>query len=147
MFEFGGIRMYLYVQTRVSRLIFRVLDVLKGLGAGPHQRRRLWALKHACSPRIHASLETLILTTLMTQLQTIITHSIKVQIKQNLFYNWSLGCLHSNEINPTQKSFVDQKLWLKQGVKVIFKHHFQSDYSIFELWLLSNYQNNFNYLL
>jgi len=44
-FEFGGIRMYLYVQTRVSRLIFRVLDILKGLGAGPHQRGRLWALK------------------------------------------------------------------------------------------------------
>ena len=44
-FEFGGIRMYLYVQTRVSRLIFRVLDILKGLRAGPHQRGRLWALK------------------------------------------------------------------------------------------------------
>ena len=37
--------MYLYVQTRVSRLIFRVLVVLKGLGAGPHQKGRLWALK------------------------------------------------------------------------------------------------------
>jgi len=30
----------------VFKLIFRVLDIPKGLGAGPHQRGRLWALKH-----------------------------------------------------------------------------------------------------
>jgi len=38
--------MCLYVKTRVLRLIFRVLDVPKGLGARPHQRERLRALKH-----------------------------------------------------------------------------------------------------
>ena len=38
--------MYLYVKTRVFRRNFTVLDVLKGLGAGPHQRGRLRALKH-----------------------------------------------------------------------------------------------------
>ena len=45
-FEFGGIKMYLQVSTRVFRLIFRVLNVPKGLGAGLHQRGRLWTLKH-----------------------------------------------------------------------------------------------------
>ena len=38
--------MYLYVKTRVFRLTFKVMDVPKGLGAGPYQRGRLWALKH-----------------------------------------------------------------------------------------------------
>ena len=38
--------MYLYVKTRVLRLIFRVLDVPKGLRARPHQRGRLRALKN-----------------------------------------------------------------------------------------------------
>ena len=37
---------FLYVKTRVLRLIFRVLDVPKGLRARPHQKGRLWALKH-----------------------------------------------------------------------------------------------------
>ena len=38
--------MYLYVKNRVFKLIFRVLDVLKGLRAEPHQRGRLRALKN-----------------------------------------------------------------------------------------------------
>ena len=38
--------MYLYVKTKVVKLIFRVLDVPKGLGAKPHQRGRFQALKH-----------------------------------------------------------------------------------------------------
>ena len=88
--------MYLYVKTGVFKLIFRVLDIPKGLETGSHQRGRLWALNnevfglknsacvcaslgmhmHACFLRTHASSETLILTTLMARLQTIITHSI-----------------------------------------------------------------------
>ena len=38
--------MYLYFKNRVFKLIFRVLDVLKGLRVEPHQRGRLRALKN-----------------------------------------------------------------------------------------------------
>ena len=44
------------------------------------------------------------------------------------------------------KLFVNQKLWSKQWARVIFQHRFQSDLSTFELWLLSNYCELFNYL-
>ena len=83
-----------------------VLDVPKGLGARAHQREKLWALKnevldfwnlacirrfgdvHACMLLAHVCiLETLILTTLMAQLQMAITHSILIQIRQNMCSN------------------------------------------------------------
>ena len=93
--------MYLYVSTRVFRLIWRVLDVLKGLGAGAHQRGRLGAQKndvlgfwkivcmhmvgvctwlghaHACMIHAYACIpKNLNLTALMSLLQMIITYSI-----------------------------------------------------------------------
>jgi len=40
---------------------------------------------------------------------------------------------------------VDQKLYLKQWAKVIFQYWFQSDLSTFELWLLPNYCELFNF--
>ena len=51
-----------------------------------------------------------------------------------MYSNWSWGCLLSNETNLTPKFCVDQKLWPKQWVKVIFQHRFQNDLSTFELW-------------
>ena len=65
---------------------------------------------------------------------------------QNLCSNWSPWCLLSNEINFTQKFFVDKKLWSKQWAKVIFQYWFQSDLSTFKLLLLPNYRELFNYL-
>ena len=85
--------MYLYVKTKVIGLIFRVLDVPKGLGVGPHQRGRLRALKHEVlrfwngayvRKFVYAYVGLCMRTqevscvraTLMAQLQTVITHSI-----------------------------------------------------------------------
>ena len=146
------------------KLIFRVLDVPKGLGAGPHQRGRLWSLKIENlrfwnGPYIHKFVYayaglcmrrhevSCICIALITQLETVVTHLIEVQIRQKLYSNKSPRCLLSNAINHTKKLFVDQKLWSKQWAKVIFQHRFQSDLSTFKLWLLPNYQSNFNYLL
>ena len=64
---------------------------------------------------------------------------------QNLCSNWSPWCLLSNEINFTQKFFVDKKLWSKQWAKVIFQYWSQSDLRTFESWLLLNYCELFNY--
>ena len=102
---------------------------------------------HGRGMRKHASPKTLILTTLMARLQTAITHLIKIQTRKILYSNWSPRCLLFNEINHTQNFFVDQKLWSKKWAKVICQHRFQNDLSIFELWLLPIYQNNFNYFL
>jgi len=56
-----------------------------------------------------------------------------------------LGFLLFNEINLTQKLFVDQKVRSKQWANVIFQNYFQRDLSTFELWLLQNYCELFKY--
>ena len=43
--EFGSIKLYLYVNTRVFKAFWMSLDVPKGLGAGPHHRMIFWAPK------------------------------------------------------------------------------------------------------
>ena len=85
------------------------------------------------------------LTTLMAQLQIVITSSILIQIRQTLYSSWSPGCLISNETTFTQKLFVDQKLWSKKWANFIFQYWFQSDLSTFDLWLPQHYCELFNY--
>ena len=43
--EFGSIKLYLYVNTRVFKAFWMSLDDPKGLGAGPHHRMIFWAPK------------------------------------------------------------------------------------------------------
>ena len=44
-----------------------------------------------------------------------------------------------------KNSLLDKTSWSKQWAKVIFQYRFQSNLSTFELWLLPNYCELFNY--
>ena len=135
------------------------LDVLKGLGVGPHQRMMFWAIKNEVSlPRKRVCVRifqvctctldscvriTYFSTALMARLQTVITNSSKlgkicIQIEaQDVYF-------------PMKQTLLKKYLWSQsygQNSKknVIFQYCFQSYWSAFESSLLPNNCELFNY--